>query len=560
MTMTHFSNCHLLLLVLAGQLLLLSTRVEADFFKTLFGGIKRQNEKTESATNETSWLASDTSSTTTGSSKSDSNEDIKALLEMDSLEQARKLANWKRPDIMKIREAVAEQNRLSALSADLGADETSPRSVAQPEKAESEPRHRGRSSGMINFSMPDKANKEYYSDTSSEYGSDTSSVYDFGDEYDDEEWVENEPYEDKEERPPLRFINVLKSSDKALDKSQLKSLIKYLPKTNNTRRESRFPKPKRKMFSNLMKKVNKVYDKATEAIMDLPKYVDQATDWVSTVLKLDSKGRLMAMIEDVNDDIKFVRREYSRFTLTWSPFMEAALSYLGTYLEKINCKRDDELDFRCDALHSLAFGYEFIRLMNGWRENLLIAHEAFKLYLETIKEESFDSNKNNNSKEELVVDENFIFYMNTIHAYLLMTAWASIDEIVLEPRTKLDYLMNKMDGQPKNYESNYFRDIVVYQELYEPTINEFAKERLQVAETIIHAGVKEEDLEHVDVFFDNFRHLLSQNKFEGVHWQVPEVMYKFLAKIGPGIQYHRVIYTDSFLKQLKDMKASTMAK
>lgn len=113
------------------------------------------------------------------------------------------------------------------------------------------------------------------------------------------------------------------------------------------------------------------------AISELPKYVEAATDSISAYLKLDSgRGKLLALLDSVTSDINFVRKQFSQFSLDWSPAMEQALNYLGdTKLDKIKWNDRDELDMRKDALHSIVFGYEFMRLMIAWRENLLMAHE-----------------------------------------------------------------------------------------------------------------------------------------------------------------------------------------
>lgn len=304
------------------------------------------------------------------------------------------------------------------------------------------------------------------------------------------------------------------------------------------------------------KQIDKMVKATVQGAAKLGENVHQAADSMSVLLKLDSRGRQLALIEKVNEEMQFVRSEFSSFTITWAPIMERALNYLGDKnLNKVKFRKD-ELCHRRDALHSLAFGFEFIKLCIAWRENLLVAHEAYKLYLETVKRDLVESQRIGN---KTTVDEDFIFQLRTIHNYMLLTAWMGIDEVALEPRMKLDYLMLIEDDQVKNYESEYFRNIVVLQEIYEPTIREFDCEEREVVEAMGQAGALTEDFEDVDRFFGNFRHSLAEHEVRDVDWKVPKELEAFLHKLAPELQYNRLVYTESFLEDLKRAKEEARA-
>ena len=360
----------------------------------------------------------------------------------------------------------------------------------------------------------------------------------------------------KEDIMNLKFVDTRVKN--GIDKNELRPNLKrytfdekMMANKDGSKGRSKFLKPK--FWGD---KMNKAYKATKNVINDIPKYVEQASNSVSKLLQLDNKGRLLALIQEVKKDIKFVRKEFSHFTLIWSPIMEDALNYLGDDgLDKVTWNEKDELDFRRDALHSLAFGFEFMNLMTAWRENLLIAHEAYKLYLETIKYELIDSKKlaapkQRDAMDKLIVDETFIFQLNTIHTYMLLTAWQSINDAMFEAKMKLDHLMTIEDDQSKNYESKYFANIVVFQEMYEPTISEFEYEKEEVTQKITSAGAVSEDFVDVDLFFDNFREGLAKNEVRDVDWKIPKELSQFMDKMAPQLEANLKVYSRAFLKKL----------
>lgn len=362
---------------------------------------------------------------------------------------------------------------------------------------------------------------------------------------------------------PRRFIST-KTNTNTDDKSLLKPTIRTRRPVGNVKIpfQASLPEPKKSKFnmSYLTGKMNKGlqtgFKQVAKGIAEIPGLVNQATDSLSAMLQLDNKGRLLALIEEVKGDIHFVRKEFSKFSITWAPIMEKSLNYLGDHnLDRVKLNTKDELDFSSDALHSLVFGYEFMRLMMAWRENLLVAHEAYKLYLETVKDELVESKSTSNSVN---VDENFIFHMKTIHAYMLLTAWLSLDELILEPRMKLDHLMEVEDDRPKNYESEYFRNIIVLQELYEPTIKEFDEEEKQVTDAIGHAGALTEDFEDVDRFFDDFKTKLIEEDIKSIDWEAPKELEEFMKKLQPQLQFNPLVYSRSFKNEIKQALQNAM--
>jgi len=349
------------------------------------------------------------------------------------------------------------------------------------------------------------------------------------------------------------YVSSKVDSPDALDKTSLVPEIDYKQMRHDPKSK---PNSSSRTSSSWMKSMKAAYRSTKNslkpvagAIIELPKYMSQATDSISAFLKLDSRGRLLAMIEQVDEEIQFLRREFSSFSLSWSPIMEKALNYIGSKnLNKLEWASRDELDFRQDALYLVAFGYEFMRLMIGWRENLIVAHEAYKLYLERIKMDLASGNK------ELTVNEDLMFHLNTIHNYMLLSSWFEIDSLLLEPRMKLDYLMAHHDDQEKNYEREYFRLAIVFQELYEPVISEFEREKREVSDALSLAGAQGESLEDVDAFFLQFREALAKNQIKDIDWEIPEPLAEFMRELKPEIQYNPLVYRKSFLKELKSAK------
>lgn len=296
-----------------------------------------------------------------------------------------------------------------------------------------------------------------------------------------------------------------------------------------------------------------------ETIVNLPEYMKDGYESISATLKLDSKGRLLAMIAEVEDDIKFVRREFSSFSITWSPIMEKSLSYIGReHLDKLHWKDKDEMDFRKDALNAAAFGYEFMLLMMAWRENLMFAHQAFKAYLESVKADF--------EEEKFEINEEYMYQLEAIHNYILLNSWMEIDNLSVENKMKLDYLMEIYDEKPKNYESEYFRHIILMQELYEPTNEEFKAERKQVLEALADVGNSDEEnqFEDVDEFLQEFKEDLVNNNHgengkDKIDWEVPEHLAEFMKSLRPELRYNQLIYPKSFLADLKDAKDTVIA-
>lgn len=290
----------------------------------------------------------------------------------------------------------------------------------------------------------------------------------------------------------------------------------------------------------------------TKTLKEMPKYMNQATDSLSAMLKLDSKGRLLALIDETNEDIYYVRREFSSFSVAWSPIMEKALNYVGSKnLAKLRWSDSDELDYRKDALMTLSFGYEYMRVMMAWRDNLLIAHNAFKLYLETVKKDLLEPKDPN---EKPVIDEEFVEHLRAVKAYILFTTWLQIDAATLEPKMKLDYMMTLNDDRPKNYENDYFRQIILLQEMYEPTMDEFNAQKEQIQEFLSRAGADGDDFGDVEDFFMDYRQQLADNKIQGIDYKVPQAMVNFMEELRPELQYNVLVYKSAFLAELKEAK------
>lgn len=304
----------------------------------------------------------------------------------------------------------------------------------------------------------------------------------------------------------------------------------------------------------LKKKVKKAYKSTKESLAVLPKKMTQATDSISMLLKLDKKGRIMALIEEVQQAIVFVRAEYSKFVISWSPMMESALNYLGDKnLHKVTWNEKDEFDFRQDALNMLAIGHEFHLLMLNWRDELIIAHMAYKMYLESVKQDIVEPQDPN---YKIKVDDFYLFQLEAIHNYILFKAWLTIDEINLEPRMKLAYLFNLNDQKLKNYESDYFRHTIFFQELFEPTLNEFKDERQQVIDSVSTAGDLKNDFQEIDEFIDDFRDSMSDDEFGKI--TVPLEMIKFVDDLKVQLQYSPLLYDLEFMQDLKEAKKRLM--
>lgn len=303
----------------------------------------------------------------------------------------------------------------------------------------------------------------------------------------------------------------------------------------------------------LRKKVTKVCQTTKKGLLE---FVQQASDSISLLLKLDKKGRLLALIEEVDKAMVFVRKEYSKFVITWTPLMEDALNYLGCKdLHYVKWDEKDEFDLRQDALIMLAVGHEFHLLMLNWRDELLLAHSAYKLYLESVKHEALEGPTEGSSK--VIVDDFFLFQLEAIHNYVLFKAWLTIDEVNLESRMKLAYLFNFNDGRLKNYESDYFRHIIIFQELFEPTLDEFKSERRQVIDSVSTAGVMRNDFEEVDEFIDDYRASMSADKQSG-KITVPVEMLEFVDRLKRELQYNPRLYDFEFLTDLKEAKRRLM--
>lgn len=313
------------------------------------------------------------------------------------------------------------------------------------------------------------------------------------------------------------------------------------------------------MHAHFWKKgIKDAYHVTKEKVKELPAVMKDATDNIAAMLKLDSRGRLLAMIKEVEDDISFVRREFSSFSLTWSAAMDKSLTYIGTDdLNHLNCKGKDELDFRHDALIAATFGYEFMRLMMAWRENLMIGHQAYKEYLQQVLLDL--------EKEHFEVKEDFIYQLETIHNYILLNCWMEIDNLAIESKMKLDFLMEMNDKRPKNYESEYFRQIIVLQEIYDPTSEEFKQEREQVVNALSESGQNDDSFNDVDDFFADFKNNLvadennTDNKQNKIDWEVPQELVDFMNMLQPGLRFNSVIYQKSFLKDLKEAKEKAMS-
>lgn len=298
-------------------------------------------------------------------------------------------------------------------------------------------------------------------------------------------------------------------------------------------------------LGSLKTRLKGAYQSTKDSIISIPKYVEKASDAISLTMKLDKKGRILAMIEQLNKSMSVVRNEFSKFTETWSPIMEGALNYVGaTNLNKLKWNDNDEFDFRRDALNVIAAGFEFMRIMIAWRQNTLISHAAYRLYLETVKKDIGDP--------AVVIDENFMHQMDAIHNYILFKSWLLMDNINLEPKMKFEYISQKHDALLKNYESDYFRSLIIFQELYEPTMQEFDSERQQVIDTVSTAAAYVDQFAEVDDFIEDFIKSLDQEPIQDIEL-TPE-MIKFMADLKPEIQYNPQVYDKKFMLKLKEAK------
>lgn len=315
------------------------------------------------------------------------------------------------------------------------------------------------------------------------------------------------------------------------------------------------------------------YQETKGVFKKLPEQFKGAVDSMSSLLQLDSKGRVLALIEEVDEDIYFVKNQFSTFSIDWAPIMESALNYLGIEdLDSVNVKSKDELDYRGDALNLIAFGYELMKLMIAWREHMLTAHQAYKVYLETVKQDLVEGQ----SGQRITVDKYLIFQLQTIHDYLILTSWMDFEADTLETGLKLKYLNTAEDRKITNYESDYFRGIVQLQEFYEPAIEVFKEDkediliavtknmcagpddpRLQVGEVLTGPDVdistvtcvSDDDMQDVEEFFNNFRDNKESLEIAGL--DLPKELIDFMNKLKPAMQYNTKVYKSKLLKQLK---------
>lgn len=310
-------------------------------------------------------------------------------------------------------------------------------------------------------------------------------------------------------------------------------------------------KPRANRFSSeyLGRKLKGAYTSTKNSLISIPKYVGKASDRIAATMKINEKGRLLALIDELNKSMNVVRQAFSEFTETWSPLMEQALNYVGTSnLNKLRWNDNDEFDFRRDALNVLAAGYEFMRIMIAWRQNTLTAHAAYRLYLETVK--------NDLSDPSIVVDEDFIYQLEAIHNYILFKSWLLLDSINLEPKMKFEYLSQKHDDRLRNYESDYFRSIIVFQELYEPTMEELDNSRQDVIDSVSTTGALVDEFAEVDEFIEDFVKSLDETPIPEIEL-TPELI-KLMAELKPEIQYNPQIYDKKFMLKLIQAKEEAM--
>lgn len=306
---------------------------------------------------------------------------------------------------------------------------------------------------------------------------------------------------------------------------------------------------KKKGFSGSLftKKVKEVYK-------DTKNLISQE---VASVLKLDSRGRLKALIDEVKGDIKYVRREFSLFTIPWSPMVRRALNYIGaTNLNRLQWDKNNDLDFSHDALKSLAMGYEFMRIMMAWRENMLVAHEAYKLYLESLVAKLGDGNSAD-AENKFRVDDDVLYRLKVIHNYMLLAGWLSIEELVQLPMAKLEYLIGTLHEEPAgDFESQYLRDMLVYEEMLKLTMDSFKEDHQQMIATVEEAKqsgrASEADFEEVDEFFDDFRDALAEGEVHNIVWEIPYKVEKFMNSLTGQLQWNPLVYQDArLLSELK---------
>lgn len=306
-----------------------------------------------------------------------------------------------------------------------------------------------------------------------------------------------------------------------------------------------------KKFKGALKATKKGLEATKKSLEATKQEMSSALDSVRACL-WGTRASLLALIKEVEQGARSIRKEFSMFSAEWAPLMEEALDYLGDKnLNKVTWDDTNPLDLRRDALHSLVIGYEFMRMKIVWREYLLLAHEAFKAWLEGLMKQCDSGN---------VELERLPYSPEEVHDYMLLLAWTDIDFYGLEPFENLEYLMEITDARDRNYESKFFRNIVVLQEFYFPAIKNIREERDELYEQMyITSGddpdneqdrkVIEDQPETAQAYFD-VQAEVSDGTLK-VDVVAPEKLTEFMAMLTPQLRQTRLVYDKRHLKELK---------
>jgi hypothetical protein len=289
-----------------------------------------------------------------------------------------------------------------------------------------------------------------------------------------------------------------------------------------------------KKLKGAKKAYKAVEEKVTAEMVGMAKGINSALD--NFRASRPCVRKVERLIHQANKAGSFVREEFAKITMVLSPIIEDALEFIGDQnLNNLKWDPVDEIDYRRDALHALAIGYEFMMIMIIWRENLLVAHEAYKFWLESLVESCKDTKKKFSLKR-------LRFSPAEVHNYMLLLAWDEIQFDMLESRMSLEYVSNLEEMRPKNYESKFFRHVVRLQEYYVATIAEIERERDETMPALV------DQTETASAFLD-FKQLVDHQVLD-IDVKVPEKLTEFMTKLQPQLRRSKRLYSTEFLREL----------
>lgn len=243
-----------------------------------------------------------------------------------------------------------------------------------------------------------------------------------------------------------------------------------------------------------------------------------------------------SLLDDINKTMESVREQYTSFAGTWTPRLEKAFNYINfNKLNKPKWIAKDDTKRVQDAQLLLAIGYEFSRIMALWRQNMLIGHDAYRFYLKSMDQDD--------------MNESLIPHMEAIHSYISFKSKLLIDEVTLESRLKLGYLLAKNDRPTDVHESDYFKLFQDLALLYEQRMEKLDEEQQRDIEMISSAGEISDQFGEVDEYLSDYAKSLKENPSPDT--TLTDESKEFMAKLKPVIAYNQAIYDMSFLLQLK---------